>query len=170
METGFLPLGVDSRDLGRWIQRSRFGRLHSLDLRGQREREGLAPLVSLRTAGGKMLVFYIISGMEMGLQVVNDDDQESPEMGMTKVRESKGPWFSAAHWSRVKGVWQYLAQILIKNCREQDYFISNFSFLYRPLVPRPHVACLTLRISEPQGFSFSDLVNAPSCSPVKAPI
>lgn len=34
MKTGFLPLGMDKRDLGGWILRSRFGRLRSLDLRG----------------------------------------------------------------------------------------------------------------------------------------
>lgn len=67
-----------------------------------------------------------------------------------------------------KGVWQYFVQMLIKSCREPDYFILNFSFLYRCLVPGPHTACLTLHISEPQGFSFPDLANAHSCSPVKA--
>lgn len=69
-----------------------------------------------------------------------------------------------------KGVWQYFVQMLIKSCREHDYFILNFSFLYRCLVPGPHTVCLTLHISEPQGFSFPDLANAHSCSPVKASV
>lgn len=46
----------------------------------------------LWTAGGKMLVSCIISGVEMGLKIVSYCDQESSEMGMTKVRDSKkGP-------------------------------------------------------------------------------
>lgn len=32
-----------------------------------------------------MLVSYVISGVEMGLKIVNDYDQESSETGMTKV-------------------------------------------------------------------------------------
>lgn len=59
-------------------------------------------MVSLRTAGRKMLFSYIISGVEMGLKIVNDYDQESSEIGMTKVRDSKkGPLSRAARWSRV---------------------------------------------------------------------
>jgi len=85
-------LEVDKRDLRRWIWRIKFGRLRSLNLRGQREQEGLAPMVSLRTDGGKMLASYIISGVDMELQIINDSDQKSSETGMTKVRDSKkGP-------------------------------------------------------------------------------
>lgn len=32
-----------------------------------------------------MLVSYVISGVEMGLKIVNGYDQESSETGMTKV-------------------------------------------------------------------------------------
>jgi len=49
-------------------------------------------MVSLRTDGGKMLASYIISGVDMELQIINDSDQKSSETGMTKVRDSKkGP-------------------------------------------------------------------------------
>lgn len=45
-------------------------------------------MVSLRTAGRKVLFSYIISGVEMGLKIVNDYDHESSEIGMTEVRDS----------------------------------------------------------------------------------